>query len=224
VTLDMDKCWTKHDLCVLDVETLGLNPEDGVCEIAAVRFVDGLIVSSLSVGSLVNPGKLIPAEAAAIHRIRDEDVAAAPSLARLAPELFRAAHGAVPVAYCADFDRGFIHHAITGADCAAFDPAFEQWLDPLVIVRDVDRFTPGKGRHKLEAACARRGVQIDGAHRALPDATACGQLLFRMLERGEIKPCPLGKLLEHIGKRKRVQEADFQAWRSRQPKQEGAPV
>jgi DNA polymerase-3 subunit epsilon len=220
----MDMCWTQHDLCVLDVETLGLQPEDGVCEIAAVRFVGGLVVSSMSVGSLVNPGKPIPAEATAIHHIRDEDVANSPSLPQLAPELFRAANGAVPVAYCADFDRGFIHHAVTGTDCAALDPAFEQWLDPLVIVRDVDRFTPGKGRHKLEAACARRGIKIEGAHRALPDAVAAGTLLYKMLELGEIKPCPLGKLLAHIGRRKRVQEADFQAWLAKQPKREGAPA
>ncbi len=210
MTLDLLKCWTEHDVCVFDTETCGLSPEDGVCDVAAVRFRRGEIVSQFS--SLVDPEAPIPEAATAIHGITDADVRNKPSLWSLAPDLFRVAAGAVPCAYSADFDRDFIRHAISGAGCAAFDPAFEQWLDLLVVVRKVDRFERGKGRHKLESACARRGITIDGAHRALPDAKATGRLLFEMLQRGEIRPCPLGKLLEYMGRLKRQQEADFQAY------------
>jgi DNA polymerase-3 subunit epsilon len=208
--VDMNECWTRHALVVLDVETLGLSPDDGVCDIAAVRFEGGIQTAQFA--SYVNPGKSIPEAATAIHGIRDEHVKDALPLAAMAAGLFRVCKNAVPVAYCADFDMGFIRHEITGNDCLAFDPDFTQFLDPLVVVRDVDRFTPGKGRHKLESACARRGIKIDGAHRALPDAIACGRLLFEMLRRGEIKPCPLGKLLDYIAKRKRSQDAAFKEY------------
>lgn len=214
--LDLDKCWTEHDICVIDTETAGLAPEDGVCDVAAVRFRRGEVVDQFT--SLVDPGKPIPEAATAIHHITDADVAGKPSLWSLAPDLYRVAGGAVPCAYSADFDRDMIRYAISGAGCEAFDPAFEQWVDPLIVVRKVDRFQSGKGRHRLEAACARRGVTIDGAHRALPDAIATGRLLFEMLKRGEIKPCPLGKLLEYMGRLKREQEHDFQVYLEQQQK------
>lgn len=214
MSLDMDMCWTRQDVCVLDFETLGLLPSDGACDVAVVRFSGGRIVDSFT--SLINPMKPIPEGATAIHGIRDEHVLDAPTLPELAPHLLRLADGAVPCAYSSSFDAGFLHAEITGADCAMFDPKFGQWLDPLVVVKDVDRFISGLGRHKLTNACARRGINIFGAHRALPDATATGQLLFTMLQRSEIKACPLGKLLSHIGKRARAQEADFQAWLSKQ--------
>lgn len=205
MTLDLAKCWTEHDICVFDTETCGLTPEDGVCDVAVVRFRRGEVVDKFT--SLVDPERSIPAEATAVHGISDADVRGKPSLWALAPDLYRVAGGAVPCAYNADFDRDFIRHSISGAGCEAFDPAFEQWMDLLVVVRKVDRFRSGKGRHRLEAACARRGVAIDGAHRALPDAVAAGRLLFEMLNRGEIKPCPLGKLLEYMAKLKKIGRA-----------------
>jgi len=215
--LDMDKCWVEHDVCVLDFETCGLLPADGACDVAAVRFSGGRIVDTFT--SLINCGKPIPEAASAIHGIRDEHVLDAPTLEELAPHLLRLASGAIPCAYNAVFDAGFLHAAITGTDCEMFDPSFEQWLDPLVVARDVDRFASGKGRHALEKVCARRGITIEGAHRALPDATATGQLLLEMLRRNEIKPCPLGKLLSHMAMRRKHQEQDFQGWLARQPKQ-----
>lgn len=218
MTLDLNKCWTEHDICVMDTETVGLEPSDGVCDVAAVRFRRGEVVDQFT--SLVDPERPIPAEATAIHGITDADVRGKPSLWWLAPDLYRVAGGAVPCAYSADFDRNMIRYAISGAGCEAFDPAFEQWLDPLIVVRKVDRFQSGKGRHRLEAACARRGIAIDGAHRALPDAIATGRLLFEMLKRGEIKPCPLGKLLEYMGKLKREQEAAFMEWLLAQQEQD----
>ena len=91
------------------------------------------------------------------------------------------------------------------------------------MIREVDRFIAGKGRHRLENTVKRWGIDMVGpAHRAETDAIAAGALLFRMLERGAIKPCPLGKLLTHTEKKRAAQERDFQAWQSRQPKRESA--
>lgn len=220
--LNLDRCWTEHDVVVVDTETLGLTPDCGVCDIAAVRFSGGQPI--LTFTSLINCGRPIPTEASAIHGITDDMVKHAPSLPEIAGEILKVAKDAVPCAYSADFDRSFIQYNISGRDCAVFDLDFEQWIDVLVMVRDVDRYQSGSGRHKLSAACARRGIAIDGAHRALPDAIATGKLLYSMLERDELKPFPLGKLLAHIAKRKAQQEEDFRAWQARQPKREGVPT
>ena len=60
----------------LDTETTGLGPADQVVEIA-VLDAEGAVVFH----SLVKPTVPIPAEATAIHGIRDEDVAGAPTFA-----------------------------------------------------------------------------------------------------------------------------------------------
>jgi DNA polymerase III epsilon subunit-like protein len=58
--------------------------------------------------SLVNPGRPIPARATDVHGITDADVAAAPSMASIAPTLRRLCSGAIVVAHNAGFDRGFL--------------------------------------------------------------------------------------------------------------------
>lgn len=217
--LDLDKCWTLHDLVVIDFETCGLLPSDGAVEVACARFESGLLVEVFE--TLLNPGKPIPESATAIHGIRDEHVAGKPTLIDVADRIAHVCRDAVPCAYSAPFDRGFLHASITGTDCPAFDQA-QLWMDPLVIVRKADRFVGGKGRHTLTATAKRWGVELDGAHRAKSDAIATGQLLYRMLERGAVKPCPLGKMLDAIEKMRAEQDADRDAWIAKQPPRESA--
>ncbi len=96
------------------------------------------------------------------------------------------------------------------------------WLDPLVIVRHVDRFVRGTGRHKLTAVCERRGITLEGAHRATADAEAAGRLLYSPDIRAALGDQTIGEVLRRQTIRAAEQDADFEAWRARQPKQEGA--
>jgi DNA polymerase-3 subunit epsilon len=187
------------DVVVIDTETTGLPENDGrPVEIACVRFSGGLPVAQWS--SLVNPGVPIPAEATAIHKITDE---------------MGLCKDAVPCAYNAEFDRFMLHREISGTDCLAFNPE-QSWIDPLVMIRDVDKFVSGKGKNKLENACRRRGIIIEGAHRAKADALATGFLLWRLKERiGDISAADL---IRRCDVRRKVQEAEFAAWQARQPK------
>ena len=195
-------------IVVFDCETTGIGEDHAVVECAAVRFEGGIPVAQWS--SLINPGRDIPPEATAVHGITNAGVADKPRLGDVAEHLRRVAAGAWPCAYNAPFDRGFLHATIADGSCALFDPACE-WVDPLVVVRDADRFVPGTGRHKLEAACKRHGVQIEGAHRALADALACGGLLYALRER--VGKMTLGELLARTAKRRAVQDAEFRAYR-----------
>ena len=73
-------------LVVFDTETTGTDPlRDRIVEIAAVRLErDG---SRTNYERRVNPGVPIPAEATAIHGIRDEDVVGLPPFGAIAEEV-----------------------------------------------------------------------------------------------------------------------------------------
>lgn len=168
--------WDAVPYVFLDVETTGVLPGvDGVVQVAAVRFEAGKEVARLT--SLIHPGRSIPEAATAIHGITDDLVAPKPSIGSFCTfDGFRQIiHGAQPAAYNANFDRAFLPLHVWGDDWGW------PWADPLTFVRDVDRYERGAGRHKLEAACGRRGIAVEKAHDAGSDAAAAGRLFFRVV-------------------------------------------
>lgn len=214
--LDLSKCWTEQPAIVaIDFETCGVHPSDGAVEVAAIRFEQGMLTAKFA--TFINPGRPIPQEATAIHQITDAMVAGAPELEDVAADLLAVCRDAIPVAYNAPFDRGFLHASITGKDCPAFDPEFGEWLDPLVIIRDVDKHERGAGKNKLTSACTRWGVEMEHAHRAMCDASATAALLFALTNKGKIPKMPLGKLLSKIETRRKIQDREFQEWLFKQP-------
>jgi DNA polymerase-3 subunit epsilon len=196
--------WATHALAVIDFETTGLNPQtDRIVEVGIARFVGGQLTGLDN--WIVNPGVPLSAEARAIHNISDEEIARAPALREVLPEVRERLAGHLPVAYNAGFDRAFLHaelarigaHPGAGASTAsparkaaknegdetrppAFDPDVV-WIDPLVWSRELFR---GDGRtHKLTDACARLGIQYETAHRAASDAEAAGRVLLALTDR-----------------------------------------
>ncbi len=181
--------WDRVPITVIDVETTGVIPGwDEVVQIALVRFEDGKAVARAT--SLIEPGfRSIPEDATAVHGISNAMVKGAPRLHHwfedhAAPLL----KGAQAAAYNAHFDRAFV-------PARHFDDWTWPWLDPLAFVRSLDRFVKGSGRHKLEAACARRGIEIEKAHDALCDTEAAGRLLFKIIPEAFKKPATLGAVL-----------------------------
>lgn len=202
-------------LVVIDTETTGLPPDGRVCEIAAVRFERGVHVAKFC--SFIKPGCPIPEAATAIHKIKDSDVAGAPTLPEVAADLLKLCDGAVTCAYSAPFDKGMLHAEIQGEDCHAFDPT-QSWVDILVLVRHFQRFASGSGRHKLSNVCTRMGIVLDNAHRADSDALAAGMVLHRLKQKiGNVSAL---KLIERCDVRRAEQDASFQEWLSKQPKRE----
>jgi hypothetical protein len=72
--LAVDGPWEKVPLAVIDTETTGKDAARGdrIVEVAVVHCCDGAVTERH--GFLINPGVPIPAEASAVHGIRDEDV------------------------------------------------------------------------------------------------------------------------------------------------------
>ncbi len=185
--LPVDAAWRSVPIAVIDTETTGKDPGRGdrVVEVGVVRFVDGAVVDRF--GTLINPGVPIPAEASAVHGIKDADVKGAPSFEAVAPRLKELLSGAVPAAYNAGFDRSFIRAEMRRAGHGAgkgagFPPALRvtcDWIDPLVWARALQSGSKG---FKLGEVAARLGVSLSNAHRATDDAEAAGHVLLALLK------------------------------------------
>lgn len=219
--------WTSF--LVIDVETTGLNHtlEDGspgpdrVVELAAVLFENGKPIETYV--SRINPERPIPPEATAIHGVTDEIAATSP----LFPEAWAkvcelALRAPMTIAYNAIFDRPCIRAEVKRANLPAPPLSLRwPWIDPLPFVWKADRYVKGKGRHKLIAACERRGVKLERAHSADADAIAAG-LLWCSMER-DIRslvggPFSVTALLNVQSVLADERERDFQAWLAKQPK------
>lgn len=202
--MDLDAPWIDLPWVAIDFETTGPSPRDAEpVEVAAVRFEQGKVVDSYT--TLIKPNAPIPAAATAIHGITDDMVHCYWPLPAYAAELARLCRDALPVAYNEAFDRVILHRYIAGIEAPAFH--LPQWVCPMVIVKDRERITPGKGWYKLENVCKRWGVELSTAHRAGGDATAAGSLLWRLYDKGEVKPCSARRLLAHVEKRAAEHEA-----------------
>jgi DNA polymerase-3 subunit epsilon len=198
--------WDEVPTCWLDVETTGTVPGvDAAVQVALVRFEGGGVVARYS--ALVNPRRLIPAEATGIHNITDKMVSDAPPIDDVfgKSEVQALLAGAQCGAFNAEFDRRFI-------PCWALNLEHKEgwrwpWYDSLSWVRLVDRFARGKGRHKLSAACERRGIELTNAHDAASDAEAAGRLFYRVVP--EALKHGLMSVGEVLG---RQREADNAEW------------
>ena len=162
----------------LDLETTGLDPKrDAIMEIGAVRFADGVVLDRFQ--ALVNPQRPIPARIQQLTGIHDADVAHAPRLEQVLPELraFVSAQVSAVVAHNAAFDMGFLR-----AGGVAFQRPAIDTLDLATIL------LPGQPSYSLGELCHSLEIPLVDAHRALDDAAAAGALFDRLLARIEELP------------------------------------
>lgn len=169
------EAWTNH-FAVIDVETTGTDPRaDRIVEIAVIVVRDGKITERWT--TLLNPGMPIPEPASAVNGITDAMVADAPTFAHVAIDLAQHIEHLPIVAYNAPFDRAFIGTEWQGAQLqpAAWCAESAPWIDPLVWVREAQKYNKGK---TLTQVAARLGIEMpEGSHRALADAITCARVI-----------------------------------------------
>ena len=103
-----------QELCSMDTEPKGLGPFDRIVEMSCIDR-DGNVL----VDSLVNPGIVIPADAAAIHGITDSDVVDKPSFPTLWPKVWNAVRTADCVlTYNAAYDCKLIRQSLAHHETA----------------------------------------------------------------------------------------------------------
>lgn len=160
---------------VLDLETTGFSPARGdrIIEIGLVRLDPaGAIDDEWS--TLVNPRRSM--RATRVHHITSDDVAKAPTMSQLAPELVDRLRGRVIVAHNSSFDVGFLTAELRNAGMT-IPP---ETIPNVCTMRQSTRFLQAKSR-RLVDCCAAAGVSLVNAHSALGDARATAELFGHYL-------------------------------------------
>jgi DNA polymerase III subunit epsilon len=174
------------DFTVVDVETTGWAPDDaGITEIGAVRVHEGRVVAEF--GSLVNPGRPVPAPITELTGIDDQMLSGAPPVAAVLPGLLAFARGSVLVAHNAPFDLRFLTAAATSTGIGW--PGFAV-LDTVRLARHLTASPQEVPDRKLATLAGFFDTPVQPSHRALDDARATaavlGALLARLAERAAI--------------------------------------
>jgi DNA polymerase III epsilon subunit family exonuclease len=158
-----------HDLVVVDVETTGVDTAlADLVEIGAVRIKGGKVADTWS--TLVKPAR--PIVGNQMHGITDKDVAKAPSAKDAVDQLLAWAGDALLVGHNVGFDLGFL----TEASGREFAP--DRYLDTLVLARE--GYPTGPDAYKLADLSRFFGIELQGNHRALPDAQATAELVLKI--------------------------------------------
>ncbi len=162
-----------------DLETTGLMPTGGdeVVSIAAVRIVNGRILTTETFERLVNPGRSISEASVRFHGITNAMVRDKPPFALVLPAFHRFAADAVLVAHNAAFDTSFLYRAAD--ESISFDQPI---VDTLLLSAYL---YPDEADHSLDAIAARFGLDVVDRHSALSDSLLTAAVLLRLLDQCE---------------------------------------
>ncbi len=162
---------------VLDTETTGFDPKTGdrLIEVGCIEIED-LLPTGRTFHRLVNPERLIPPGAIAVHGITDDKVRDAPKFREIVIDLMEFIGDAPVIAHNAAFDRGFINF-----ECGRCDhPIIEdhRWIDTLALAQK--RF-PGMA-NSLDALCKRFKISLveRTLHGALIDARLLAEVYLEL--------------------------------------------
>jgi DNA polymerase III subunit epsilon len=188
---------------IFDTETTGLNPQvDEICQIAAVRLVNGKIVQGERFDMLVNPGRRIPAASTAVHHITNEMVTGAAPVAEALARFHTFAAGSVLVAHNAPFDMSFLRRRETEIGQRFDQPILDTVLCSAILYGQ-------SAEHTLDALCARLHIQIPETdrHTAIGDAIGTAEAFRKMIPMLEAAELPnLGALIRAFDRHSRLIE------------------
>lgn len=210
---DLD--WVTGSFVVIDFETTGIEPgTDRIVEVGLACFDDG--VATVTQNWLVNPGMPIPETATQVHGITDEMVKAEPRFEEVWPQIRPLLEGRLPVAYNANFDKRMLLAELERAGEPTWGthlpPSMQgevEWIDPLVWARELSEESQSA---RLGEVCARLGIALENAHRAMHDAEAAGKVLLALAPR---MPRTYGELIRVQVRYAAQQDVDMAVWRGR---------
>lgn len=162
------------DYTVIDVETTGLNDNDEIIEISAIRIRDNLIDDYFS--SLVQPHKKISEFIENLTGITNEDLYDAPSAETVIPQALDFIGEDIVIAHNAPFDIGFIYDA---SMAVAGVPFKNNFADTLSLSR---AYYPDAPDHKLGTLINYLGIDAHPSHRSLADCQATYMLYVKMTD------------------------------------------
>lgn len=179
-----------------DLETTGTLPGvDRIVEIGAVRMVNGEVDAVFS--TLVDPCIPIPVGASRVNGITDDMVAGKPKVEELLAALCEFCGDDLMVAHNAAFDFQFL-----ASDFKKHEMRTPRGL-VLCSYLMAKKVFPGLANYKLGTLVQHLQIPSAEFHRAEADATYCGKLFLKMIERmtGSHLNCPpLPNLVAMTGK------------------------
>lgn len=188
---------------VLDTETTGVDRySDQMVEIAILTVSNGKITDEYA--TLIHSTISIPAAATKVNGITNADLASAPRLADVVPEIARRIDGQIIVGHNITFDLAFVSRALANLD-GVQDFVY---IDTLALARN---YIPGKS-HRLQALASRLRLQSGTAHRALGDVYTTNALLQYCIKKATLSSADFEKYDKaRKAHQKEVRAAEF-AW------------
>jgi len=163
-----------YDYIALDVETTGLTPaRDKVLEIGAARIRAGKVCETYN--TLINTGVPIPERIQQLTGITEEMQRSGKKAAQAFPEFVEFCGDLPVLGHNVQFDFGFLKQGAVNLGLTFEKEA----LDTLKIAR---RVLPDIPSRTLPAMCAHYQVDPGNSHRALDDALAAHEVLWKMWE------------------------------------------
>ena len=165
------------DYVVFDTETTGLDPSGGdqMISIAAVRIVNGRVLTGECFDELIHPGMPVPEQSTVFHGITDEMLVGKPDIKKILPRFVEFVGDAVLVAHNAPFDMKFIELQSETCQIRLDNPV----LDTVLLSAFVHDHS---NKHTLDVLAERYGVCIQGRHTALGDALATAHIFLKLVK------------------------------------------
>ncbi len=194
--------WRDVPYAVLDLETTGLNARrDAILSIGLVEIIQGRVQLERSWYALVQPpaGVQVPAASIRIHGLLRGDVAAAPCLEEVLPQLLERLTGRVLVVHFARMDVDFLARALQQTwQVKLRGPA----LDTMQIAQTLyhqERWLTGHDGMRpvtsLRELAEQAHLPIHNEHNALSDAITTAQLFLAQAVRLERRG---GGMVQHL--------------------------
>lgn len=182
-------CEMIKDYISIDLETTGLDPKrDRITEIGAVKYKNGIAVGKFH--TLVRPGRKLEDRIVELTGIRDEDLADAPEIDGVLPELMEFLEDLPLLGHSVLFDFSFLKKAAVDRKMS-----FERnGIDTLKIAK---KYLADLEHRNLGFLCQYYQIPLKQAHRALEDAEATAllyeklSLQFEQPEETLFQPQPL---------------------------------
>jgi len=188
---EADRNLSSLNYVVFDTETTGLNPlaGDEILAIAAVRIVNGRILSGERFERLIKPQRLVPADSLAILDNTEEMVLAEYSMEEVLRQFKTFVNDAVLVAHNASFDMRFLRFLGEKSGIRFVNPVLDTLLLSIVVDRKRTDYT-------LENISRWLGVGGTGGHTLMEECFTAAQVYIRLLELLEAMEIrTLGKLI-----------------------------
>lgn len=161
-----------NDFVVFDLETTGLDASScEIIEIGACKVHNGKITETFS--CLIKPKTPIPSEITKLTGITNDMVKNCYSINEVLQDFYKFSRGSVLVAYNISFDYRFIYLA-GNAQGYVFD---NKQIDCMVLAQTKLR---GLKNYKLKTVVEKLNISLEGAHRAVNDATATAEAFIKL--------------------------------------------